>query len=59
MVKARLHIICGNCGCNDEWDLEVLRDYTCLGDGKFEDTARLICNNCLTRHYLDEYRSEK
>jgi hypothetical protein len=54
MVMDRLHIICGNCGCNDEWELHIERD----GDDitkdvvEFEDAAWMICMNCSTVHDL-------
>lgn len=49
MVMAKLHIICGNCGCNDmfEWDYNVGDD---LGD---EDTT-ITCKNCSTIHSLND-----
>jgi hypothetical protein len=56
MVMARLHVICGNCGCGDEWELSIERDGDDISDEeeKFEDTAYLICGNCSTLHNLKD-----
>ena len=56
MVMARLHIICGNCGCNDEWELRIVRDGDDVTqDGpKFEDAAYFSCGNCATLHDLKD-----
>ena len=43
MVKAKLHCICGNCGCNDMWEYQIKHN-----------ECYLICNNCGTVHTLDE-----
>lgn len=56
MVNARLHTICGNCGCSDMFELSIDRDvehYTKSGDYKM-DVAHLSCRNCGTLHKLDE-----
>lgn len=53
MVMARLHIICGNCGCND--DFEYTSDYERDDDGEIETRVRIICNNCATIHALEDY----
>ena len=56
MVMARLHTICGNCGCNDMFELSIDRDaeyWTKEGDFK-RDTASLTCKNCATIHFLNE-----
>lgn len=56
MVRARLHLICGNCGCSDLWELHIERDGDDVSDDepKFEDSVRLICENCATLHDLKE-----
>ena len=56
MVQARLHVICGNCGCNDEWELRVTRDGDDVSDDtpKFEDSVSLTCCNCSTIHDLKD-----
>lgn len=54
MVMARLHVICGNCGCADEWELSIQRDGedVSMEETKFEDSAWLTCDNCGTLHDL-------
>ena len=54
MVMARLHLICGNCGCNDEWKWEYDAESCDMGDGTFEPDVSINCNNCATRHSLSE-----
>ena len=53
---ARLHVICGNCGCNDEWELHITRDGDDVTDDieKYEDSASMCCGNCSTIHDLKE-----
>ena len=58
MVVAKLHIICGNCGCSDNFDYEVLRDSEDFDD-HFEDGVYIKCNNCCTLHLLDTTISRK
>ena len=59
MVNSKIHIICGNCGCNDEWTLLV----DAFGDEVFDDYGDVIgrrplislsCGNCTTSHFLKE-----
>ena len=61
MARARLHLICGNCGCNDEWEYEYI--------GKVVDTPTkevvqdedvfLSCRNCSTLHSLNDNAKSK
>lgn len=56
MVMARLHIICGNCGCNDEFGFQIDplgHDVTDV-DVKFDPAVWISCNNCSTIHDLSE-----
>jgi len=55
MVRARLHIICGNCGCNNEWELRVSEELDDEIADKFNTRVTLACNNCHTLHFLDNY----
>lgn len=52
MARARIHIICGNCGCNDEWTWQIKKDGVDLDGENFEDDVYLICGNCATIHLL-------
>jgi uncharacterized Zn finger protein len=47
MVMAKLHVICGNCGCGDDftWDFE---------DTKEGAYVFLKCHNCGTIHNLQD-----
>lgn len=55
MVRARLHLICGNCGCNDDWSLKISQVLDDEIEGKMNTTAHFACGNCSTLHFLDEY----
>ena len=53
MAVAKLHLICGNCGCNDNF--EYRHEYTPI-DSEDEQTRAgtlLSCRNCSTLHQLD------
>jgi len=52
MARAILHIICGNCGRNDEFEYLIDPKGNDFGD-KFEPSVIIVCNNCGTRHSLD------
>lgn len=56
---ARLHIICGNCGCNDLFEYHIDPKGQDFGDNKFKQSVRISCNNCSTIHDLDETVPEK
>lgn len=47
MVMARLHIICGNCGCNNMFTYEVKED------------VYISCANCSTLHNLEDTVKKK
>lgn len=49
MARDRLHIICGNCGCNDEFNVKV---FTAEEDGDITQDAFITCENCSTVHSL-------
>lgn len=53
MVMARLHIICGNCGCNDMFKYHIEPEGMDFGD-RFEPSVRIYCRNCATLHSLDD-----
>ena len=50
---ANLHIICGNCGCKDEFKHHIDPKGIDHGD-RFEPAVFIICNNCTTLHQLDD-----
>ena len=47
MVNARLHVICGNCGCNDMFE---------VGSATYDDHREIYisCHNCSTLHCLSD-----
>jgi len=53
MVNAKLHIICGNCGCNNHFEYEIVKDAKDFGDC-MEDGVYIKCKNCSTSHVLDD-----
>lgn len=57
MARARLHIICGNCGCNDMFTYSVVRDGNDYGTHR-EDAAYLHCGNCATSHDIGDNASK-
>ena len=59
MVMARLHLICGNCGCNDDWVWELQKEDREGENGKWEDSVYLWCRNCTSLHDLSNYAKQK
>lgn len=57
MVNAKLHLICGNCGCNDEWEYEIDNEGKDI-DGVLYPEVRLCCKNCGTIHSLEEVNAK-
>lgn len=53
MAKAKLHIICGNCGCNDNFEYRHVNDFTGPDDATMQQKTQLACKNCSTLHVLD------
>lgn len=53
MANAKLHIICGNCGCNHMFDYHISKQ---LDDDTEEeyDVVYIGCKNCGTLHDLDD-----
>ena len=52
MARARLHLICGNCGCNDMWTYYINPQGNDF-DGELSPAVFLSCGNCATLHNLD------
>jgi hypothetical protein len=51
MVNARIHIICGNCGCGDMFEGKTEH----YSDGEFEgEEIYITCKNCSTIHSLSD-----
>ena len=59
MVMARLHIICGNCGCNDELEYKA-SDRLIDDEGELTESVcvRIMCKNCSTIHSLEDNATE-
>lgn len=49
MARAKLHLICGNCGCNDMWEWDHKK-----GDEDAPEDVYLHCRNCATLHSLND-----
>ena len=49
MVRANLHIICGNCGSNEDLSCKVERGGQDMGTHS-EDAVYVTCGNCSTVH---------
>ena len=59
MVMARLHLICGNCGCNDDWEWEH-KPKEMVGDELMsDDDVVLSCRNCSTLHFVNDNAKKK
>ena len=58
MAHAKLHMICGNCGSNDQFTYKIVTDYD---DDKEQDYQRIsiACNNCSTLHCLEDNATEE
>jgi len=59
MVMARLHVICGNCGSNDDLEFEYQQHAGDNGDGTFESDVCIKCKNCTTLHWLSDNAEQK
>jgi hypothetical protein len=53
MAHAKLHMICGNCGCNNDFEYSVNLE---VDDDTLQpfETVYITCNNCSTVHHLDD-----
>ena len=54
MVMARLHIICGNCGCNDELTWQYVEEEREGDEVINPETVWIWCENCGTLHDIDD-----
>jgi hypothetical protein len=59
MARARLHLICGNCGCNDEWEWEHKPEEVSDGEVMSDEDVYLSCRNCITLHSINNNAKKK
>jgi hypothetical protein len=59
MVRARLHVICGNCGDNTMLTHIIDLKGGCDNDGKEFPVVSIICANCSTIHHLEDTVEEE
>lgn len=62
MVNDRLHIICGNCGHNHDYNNFTFKYVPVeMGGDEIINPASvyICCANCSTIHFLDKYATEK
>ncbi len=59
MARARLHLICGNCGCNDEWEWEHKQKEVAEGETLNDEDVFLWCCNCDTLHSINDNAKKK
>lgn len=61
MARTRLHIICGNCGCNDEFSFEIDPKGHDYSDEiiDFRPAVFIKCANCGSIHDLSTTINEK
>ena len=52
MAHAKLHIICGNCGCNYMFEYSVREEID--DDGSPYIVVYIYCKNCHTTHDLED-----
>lgn len=58
MVMARLHIICGNCGSNDDFCYTKDDKEVCDGEVMADGDVSILCRNCSTIHSLNDSAPE-
>lgn len=56
MAHAKLHMICGNCGCNDDFKFTIdPKGHDITKDvPEFEPAVYISCRNCGTLHDLSD-----
>jgi len=59
MAKSRLHIICGNCGCNHQLSFCIEPKGNCNYEGVEYPAVYITCGNCATLHNLSNFLTEK
>jgi RNase P subunit RPR2 len=58
MAHSKLHIICGNCGQNDQFDYKISTEVDDVTNEKYQ-TVYIGCKNCNTIHPLDDNAENK
>lgn len=58
MARARLHVICGNCGCNDEFKYNIVTDFNDDLNKEYQRVT-ITCENCSTIHCLEDNAEEE
>ena len=59
IAKTRIHMICGICGCNEEFEFEINPTGNCNNDGEEYPSVTIVCNNCSSITNLDELMEDK
>lgn len=59
MARARLHLICGNCGSNDEWEWEHRKEEVCADEIVEDENVWIWCKNCSTLHSINDNAKER
>lgn len=54
LARARLHLICGNCGCNDMWEWRHQEKVVDEGEVISDEDVSISCGNCITLHSLND-----
>lgn len=57
MANAKLHIICGNCGCNSMFIYDIETDLNV--NNKEYRRVSITCINCSTIHCLEDNADQK
>nr|CEK42357.1 hypothetical protein PQBR57_0404 [Pseudomonas fluorescens SBW25] len=57
MARARLHLICGNCGCNSMWSYRIDPKGHDV-EGELRPAVFLSCGNCSTLHDIADNARE-
>ena len=60
MAHSRLHIICGNCGCDSEFTFRIDPEGHDISGfcTEFEPAVFIKCGNCATLHDLSDFITE-
>jgi len=57
-LNPSIHIICGMCGCNNEFEYHLTTDVN-DATNEMETNVVLICGNCSTLTYLNDLIKEE